>query len=147
MEKQRVFTLSQVAQHKSKKDCWLIINGRVLDVTKFLEEHPGGEEVLLESAGKDATKDFNDIGHSQAAKNLLVKYQVGFLQGYVVQEGDSNVGADSSKELKPKEMKAFVIKEDPAPKYKVFIEFFVPMFVAIFFFGYRNLTGAAQVTS
>ena len=75
--------------------------------------------------------------------------QVGFLQGYSVQEGDvdSNVGVDSSKELKSKEMKAFVIKEDPAPKYKVFIEFFVPMFVAIFFFGYRNLTGAAQFSS
>jgi cytochrome b involved in lipid metabolism len=26
---ERVFTLSQVAQHKSKKDCWLVVNGRV----------------------------------------------------------------------------------------------------------------------
>ncbi|GFY86018.1 hypothetical protein Acr_04g0007560 [Actinidia rufa] len=109
MEKQRIFTLSQVAQHKSKEDCWFIINGRVLDVTKFLEEHPGGEEVLLDSAGKDATKDFNDIGHSQASKNLLVKYQVGFLQGYGVQQSDddSKVGVDSYKESKPKEMKSF----------------------------------------
>ncbi|XP_057489900.1 cytochrome b5-like [Actinidia eriantha] len=149
MEKQRIFTLSQVAQHKSKEDCWFIINGRVLDVTKFLEEHPGGEEVLLESAGKDATKDFDDIGHSQAAKNLLVKYQVGFLQGYGVQESDdySKVGVDLSKEWKTKEMKAFVIKEDPVPKYKDFIEFFVPLLVAGFFFGYRYLTGAVQFNS
>jgi hypothetical protein len=26
---ERVFTLSQVAQHKSKKDCWFVVNGRV----------------------------------------------------------------------------------------------------------------------
>ncbi|KAK0576479.1 hypothetical protein LWI29_018138 [Acer saccharum] len=78
MADQRVFTLSEVAQHKSKNDCWFVINGRVLNVTKFLELHPGGEEVLIESAGKDATKEFENIGHSSAAKKLLIKYQVGF---------------------------------------------------------------------
>lgn len=49
----------------------------VLNVTKFLEEHPGGEEALLESAGKNATKEFKVVGHSKAAKNLLLTYQVG----------------------------------------------------------------------
>ncbi|KAE8665201.1 Cytochrome b5 [Hibiscus syriacus] len=82
MAEHTVFTLQQVAQHKSNNDCWLVIHGKVLNVTKFLEEHPGGEEVLLESAGKDATKEFNDIGHSKTAKNLVFKYQVGVIQGY-----------------------------------------------------------------
>ncbi|KAK8572469.1 hypothetical protein V6N12_028522 [Hibiscus sabdariffa] len=70
MVEHTVFTLPQVAQHKSNNDCWLVLN-----VTKFLEEHLGGEEVLLESAGKDATKEFDDIGHSTPAKNLAFKYQ------------------------------------------------------------------------
>ncbi|CAL5332513.1 hypothetical protein CsSME_00013983 [Camellia sinensis var. sinensis] len=148
MDKKRVFTIPQVAEHKSKEDCWFIINGRVLDVTKFLEEHPGGEEVLIESAGKDATKNFEDIGHSKAAKNLILKYQVGYLQGYNIQEGnDSNVEIASNKESKPKEMKAFVIKDDPVPKYAAFLEFFVPLIVAAGFFSYRYLTGAAQFSS
>ena len=30
----------------------MVIDGLVVDVTKFLEDHPGGEEVLLEQAGK-----------------------------------------------------------------------------------------------
>ncbi|XP_043711917.1 cytochrome b5-like [Telopea speciosissima] len=144
MAERRVFTLSQVAQHKSKKDCWFVINGRVLDVTKFLDEHPGGEEVLIEAAGKDATKEFEDIGHSKAAQNMLVKYQVGVLQGYKVQgENASAAAATSYKESKGKEMSAFVIKEDGLPKFKSFIEFFVPLIVAGGFFGYRYLTMAA----
>ncbi|XAR61947.1 Flavonoid 3',5'-hydroxylase [Bertholletia excelsa] len=145
MDSQKIFTLSDVAKHKSKKDCWFIINGRVLDVTKFLEEHPGGEEVLIESAGKDATKDFNDIGHSKAAKNMLLKYQVGYLQGHRIDPRDEGRDDEGSvKESKRKEMKAFVIKDDPVPKYAAFLEFFVPLLVAGTFLGYRLFTGAAQ---
>ncbi|KAK2999197.1 hypothetical protein RJ639_022776 [Escallonia herrerae] len=147
MEKRQVFTLSQVAQHKSKKDCWFIINGRVLNVTKFLEEHPGGEEVLIESAGKDATKEFEDVGHSKAAKNLLLKYQVGYLQGYNIQEGGDAGDAASFKETKAREMTAFVVKDDPGTKYAAFVEFFVPILVASCFFGYRYISGAAQFSS
>ncbi|KAF5468142.1 hypothetical protein F2P56_012319 [Juglans regia] len=140
----RVFTLSQVAQHKSKKDSWLVINGRVLDVTKFMEEHPGGEEVLIEAAGKDASKDFEVIGHSKAAQKLLLKYQVGVLEGCTVQDGDSKeVGY---KEAKSKEMSAFVIKDDSTPKYATVLEFFVPLLVAGSYFCFRCLTTAAQIT-
>ncbi|GMY28767.1 cytochrome b5 isoform d [Fagus crenata] len=142
---ERVFTLSQVAQHKSKKDCWFVINGRVLNVTKFLEEHPGGEEVLIESAGKDATKDFEVIGHSKAAQNLLRKYQVGVLQGYTIKDEDSK--EVPYKESKKKEMSAFVIKNDGTPKYAAFLEFFVPLLVAGSFFCYRYLSRATQITN
>ncbi|KDO61157.1 hypothetical protein CISIN_1g045035mg, partial [Citrus sinensis] len=36
----------------------------VYEVTKFLEDHPGGDEVFLSVTGKDATDDFEDVGHS-----------------------------------------------------------------------------------
>ncbi|KAJ8537884.1 hypothetical protein K7X08_014424 [Anisodus acutangulus] len=145
MDKEKMFTLSQVAPHKSKQDCWIIINGRVLDVTKFVEEHPGGEEVLIESAGKDATKDFEYIGHSKAAKNLLLKYQIGYLQGYKIQD-DDNLDTDSFKEpIKAKEMEAFVIKEDPKPNYLLFVEYFLPFLAVAFYLYYRYLTGALQL--
>uniref|UniRef100_A0A8C4SZN8 Cytochrome b5 type B n=1 Tax=Erpetoichthys calabaricus TaxID=27687 RepID=A0A8C4SZN8_ERPCA len=38
------------------KNTWVIIHDKVYDVTHFLDEHPGGEEVLLEQAGGDATE-------------------------------------------------------------------------------------------
>lgn len=46
------YTFEDVAKHNTKDDCWMIIHGKVYDVTSFLPEHPGGEEVMLESQGK-----------------------------------------------------------------------------------------------
>lgn len=42
-------------------------------------QHPGGEEVLLEQAGKDATENFEDVGHSTDARELMKKYKIGEL--------------------------------------------------------------------
>ncbi|XP_057430029.1 cytochrome b5-like [Lotus japonicus] len=142
MAERRVFTLSQVAQHKSNKDCWVVINGRVLDVTKFLIEHPGGDDVLLEVAGKDVTKEFDAVGHSKEAQNLVLKYQVGILQGATVQEIDVVHKEPNSKQ----EMSAFVIKEDAESKSVALFEFFVPLVVATLYFGYRCLTRTDPVT-
>ncbi|XP_027904340.1 cytochrome b5 [Vigna unguiculata] len=130
---------TEVAQHRSNRDCWVVINGRVLDVTKFLQEHPGGEEVILEVAGKEATKQFDAIGHSKAAQNMVVKYQVGVLQGAKVEEVDMNDDVVDT-ESNTKEMSAFVIKDGANYKSISFYEFFVPLLVATLYFGYRCLT-------
>lgn len=55
------FTMAQVAQHNSKDDLWVVIDGFVIDATKFLPQHPGGETVLVGKAGQDATKPFRMI--------------------------------------------------------------------------------------
>ncbi|XP_058093638.1 cytochrome b5-like isoform X2 [Magnolia sinica] len=49
----------------------------VYDVTKFLEDHPGGDEVLLSATGKDATDDFEDVGHSTSARAMMDEFYVG----------------------------------------------------------------------
>jgi len=54
-------TLEEVARHNTKEDCWVVVNGEVLNVTKFLSEHPGGELAILTFAGKDASEEFNMI--------------------------------------------------------------------------------------
>lgn len=73
----KVYTLAQVSEHNSPKDCWLVIGGKVYDVTKFLEDHPGGDEVLLSATGKDATDDFEDVGHSTSARAMMDEFLVG----------------------------------------------------------------------
>lgn len=50
---------------------------QVYDVTKFLEDHPGGDEVLLSATGKDATDDFEDVGHSSTARAMMDEFYVG----------------------------------------------------------------------
>jgi predicted heme/steroid binding protein len=53
------YTAADVAKHNKKDDCWVIIDGQVLDVTSFLPGHPGGEKAILLYAGRDATEEFN----------------------------------------------------------------------------------------
>jgi Cytochrome b5-like Heme/Steroid binding domain len=50
----RVISLDECQLHTSNKSCWLIINQKVYDVTEFLEEHPGGYDIILAAAGGDA---------------------------------------------------------------------------------------------
>lgn len=71
------YTTEEVALHNNPEDLWIIIHGHVYNLTSFLAEHPGGEEVLLELAGKDGTECFDNIGHSEEAKQLRKKFQIG----------------------------------------------------------------------
>ena len=40
-------------------------------------QHPGGEEILFENAGIDATENFEDVGHSSDAREMLEEYYIG----------------------------------------------------------------------
>ncbi|KAM8823328.1 cytochrome b5 [Spinachia spinachia] len=75
----KYFRLSEIEQQNSFKSTWIIIQHKVYDVTKFLEEHPGGEEVLREQAGGDATESFEDVGHSRDAREMSVAMVIGEL--------------------------------------------------------------------
>jgi cytochrome b5 len=46
-------------------------------VTKYLDDHPGGAEVMLDVAGTNADEFFEDIGHSKEARQELAKYLIG----------------------------------------------------------------------
>lgn len=76
----KFFTRAEIAKHlKTSKDTWIIIHNNVYDITSFLNEHPGGEEVLLEQSGRDATEPFEDIGHSTDARQMMESYKIGEL--------------------------------------------------------------------
>ncbi|GMK54524.1 hypothetical protein CspeluHIS016_0111100 [Cutaneotrichosporon spelunceum] len=73
------YTLEDLKANKTRKSLWLSIHHKVYDVTKFIDEHPGGDEVLLEEAGRDGTEAFEDVGHSDEARNLLKTLLIGSL--------------------------------------------------------------------
>ncbi|ERE79756.1 cytochrome b5 type B-like isoform 2 [Cricetulus griseus] len=73
----KYYRLEEVAKRNSAEETWMVIHGRVYNITRFLSEHPGGEEVLLEQAGADATESFEDVGHSPDAREMLKQYYIG----------------------------------------------------------------------
>ena len=77
---------AEVAKHTKQGDYWMIYNGEVYDVSKFADEHPGGEEVLADVAGTDATEAFDDIGHSDEAHEIMIPLKIGTLQSGTVKK-------------------------------------------------------------
>ncbi|KAF4494069.1 cytochrome b5 [Fusarium agapanthi] len=71
MSAKKEFTMQDVAEHNTSSDIYMVVHDKVYDCTKFLDEHPGGEEVMLDVAGQDATEAFEDVGHSDEAREVL----------------------------------------------------------------------------
>ncbi|KAI0042574.1 glyoxylate dehydrogenase [Auriscalpium vulgare] len=61
----------EVEQHASRDSCWIIVHGKVFDVTDFLDEHPGGSKIILKYAGKDATEAYEPIHPPDAITSNL----------------------------------------------------------------------------
>ncbi|EXJ68021.1 uncharacterized protein A1O5_08636 [Cladophialophora psammophila CBS 110553] len=73
------YSSKDVRAHTSDNDLWIVIRNTVYDVTSYLEEHPGGIEILKECAGTDATEAFEDVGHSERAWAAMESLMVGEL--------------------------------------------------------------------
>ncbi|EGD80575.1 cytochrome b5 type B [Salpingoeca rosetta] len=75
----KTISYAEVAKHNTNESCYMVIHDKVYDVTKFLIEHPGGEEVMMDYAGKDASEGFEDVGHSEDAREQLSDFVIGEL--------------------------------------------------------------------
>ncbi|KAI5789683.1 FMN-dependent dehydrogenase-domain-containing protein [Peziza echinospora] len=58
---EKKFDVAEVAKHNTPESCWVILYGKVYDVTDFLPSHPGGSKAILTLAGTDATADYDPI--------------------------------------------------------------------------------------
>lgn len=66
----KTFTADEVAKHNKPDDCWVIVKNVVMDLTSFLDNHPGGRESIIKFAGQDATESF-DMLHED---NVIARY-------------------------------------------------------------------------
>ncbi|SMY24607.1 unnamed protein product [Zymoseptoria tritici ST99CH_1A5] len=55
---EKEFSLEEVAKHNKKEDLWIAVKGIVMDVTNWVDEHPGGPQALFSHMGKDASEEF-----------------------------------------------------------------------------------------
>ena len=73
------FTTAQVAEHNTATDCWIVLKGKVYDVTPYVDEHPGGS-AILRNAGRDSTKGFFGPQHPVRVFDLIDDFCIGLLE-------------------------------------------------------------------
>ncbi len=54
-----LYTLAGVAKHNNEANCWSVVNGKVYDLTSWINRHEGGADKILSMCGRDASADFN----------------------------------------------------------------------------------------
>ncbi|RKP04097.1 hypothetical protein CXG81DRAFT_8776 [Caulochytrium protostelioides] len=83
----RLYTRAEVESHSNASSCWIILSGKVYDITPFLFDHPGGEEILIQFGGQDVTEVMRDEAehvHSESAYEMLAQYYLGDVADAVV---------------------------------------------------------------
>ncbi|BGP43104.1 fatty acid alpha-hydroxylase [Rhodotorula kratochvilovae] len=81
-KRSRIYLREDVARHNKAGDCWVVCNDKIYDVSHFVDDHPGGDDLILAWAGKDVTAIMDDPAehsHSDSAYVLLDEYLVGRL--------------------------------------------------------------------
>ncbi|ODV91799.1 hypothetical protein CANCADRAFT_75807 [Tortispora caseinolytica NRRL Y-17796] len=92
-------TNDELKKHNSKESCWVKIHGKVYDVTEFLPEHPGGQNIILKYSGKDATEEFDPIHPPDTLdKYLAPKFHLGEFDESSVSAADRQAEADAAAE-------------------------------------------------
>lgn len=92
--------MSEISKHNKSSDCWLLISGKVYDITGYFGSHPGGNGTMSATCGKDATDAYmtkdpyanttsGGSNHSSRARSLLNDYYIG--------DFNSKIGAQNNK--------------------------------------------------
>ncbi|XP_065676369.1 fatty acid 2-hydroxylase isoform X2 [Hydra vulgaris] len=90
----KTFTYNEIKKHCSAQDCWIIESGKVYDITRFLNQHPGGENLILSHAGNDITHYLQDKTihlHSKSALNLLKDFQIGEVEDNITPSHEEKI--------------------------------------------------------
>ncbi|HZB94539.1 MAG TPA: cytochrome b5-like heme/steroid binding domain-containing protein, partial [Herpetosiphonaceae bacterium] len=80
IENKREIDASEVVLHNNAEDgYWMIIDGRVYDLTEFAHLHPGGFKIIRDFAGMDATQPYQKVRHhvNPEVDSLLGMYEIG----------------------------------------------------------------------
>jgi 4-hydroxysphinganine ceramide fatty acyl 2-hydroxylase len=92
----RIFTAEDLALQKKLGNCWITRKGRVYDVTKFVQDHPGGDDLITQFSGMDigdAMENADEHLHSASAYAVLDEYLIGKLgtEALIVSDGQCSI--------------------------------------------------------
>ncbi|KAK6337940.1 hypothetical protein TWF696_001415 [Orbilia brochopaga] len=78
------FTMEEVAKHNTKDDVWVVVKGVVMDLSGFLEDHPGGANAILNFKGRDATEEFEMLHDDEVIPKYAPSTVIGRVKGQKV---------------------------------------------------------------
>jgi len=78
---EKEFTMEEVAKHNKKNDCWVVVKGVVMDLTNFLEDHPGGANAIVNFAGREATEEFEMLHDDEVIPKYAPATVIGRIKG------------------------------------------------------------------
>jgi len=130
-----VITVKEAAKHSSRSDCWLVINKKAYDVTRWIDKNPGGD-IILSYAGMDATGPY-DAFHDESTQEILADFYIGD-----VVDSKTSKASQEHKELSQK-----LEQEDYFSSSKIYYSYkflfnVALLLLGIFFVGYlQNIWG------
>ncbi|EMF10958.1 fumarate reductase [Sphaerulina musiva SO2202] len=75
------YSLEEVAKHNKKDDLWIAVKGVVMNVTDWVDEHPGGPQALFSHMGKDASEEFEMLHDDEVIPKYAAEIVIGRVQG------------------------------------------------------------------
>ncbi|KAI9047626.1 hypothetical protein LZ554_008339 [Drepanopeziza brunnea f. sp. 'monogermtubi'] len=81
---EKEFTMEEVAKHNTKEDLWVVVKGVVMDVSDWLDEHPGGPQAIMNFMGRDATEEFEMLHDDEVIRKYAPSQVIGRVKGQEV---------------------------------------------------------------
>lgn len=78
------YSMEEVAKHNTKGDLWVVVKGVVMDLSNWLEEHPGGVQAILNFMGRDATEEFEMLHDDEVIPKYAPEQVIGRVKGQEV---------------------------------------------------------------
>ncbi|KAM4067289.1 FAD binding domain-containing protein [Hirsutella rhossiliensis] len=78
---EKEFTMDEVAKHNTKDDLWVVVKGVVMDLSNWLDEHPGGPQAIMNFMGRDATEEFEMLHDDEVIPKYAPEQVIGRVKG------------------------------------------------------------------
>ncbi|KAF4592162.1 flavocytochrome c [Ophiocordyceps camponoti-floridani] len=78
---EKEFTMDEVAKHNKKEDLWVVVKGVVMDLSDWLDEHPGGPQAIMNFMGRDATEEFEMLHDDEVIPKYAPRQVIGRVKG------------------------------------------------------------------
>jgi len=140
--KNNYYTWEEIIEHDRRSDCWVVIHGKVYELTEFVPKHPGGE-IIYDGAGGDCTPMWESYHPLKLAKaRPPEKYCIGYVRDYNDFYSWDGKFFDTLKERVEKAIPHKLRRYDPRMYVKTLGILVLWFSAAYYYFAYNNYLSA-----